>query len=112
MTPAHISSTTKQIKLLEIHTTANHPVQALLAGPGDSNQLRQDRVKELAALETVQRVNLHRMVQRKEEDIRSFLARLSGAAEKCGRLLANDLISLGAERILREAKAANDTKQT
>ena len=34
------------------------------------------------------------------------------AAEKCGRLLANDLISLGAERILREAKAANDTKQT
>ena len=34
------------------------------------------------------------------------------AAEKCGRLLAADLISRGAEKILREAKAANDTKQT
>ena len=83
VTPAHVSSTTKQIKLLEIHTSANHPVQSVPAGPGE---MRQDKMKELEALETVHRVNLHRMVQTKGEDIRSFVARLSGAAELCGRV--------------------------
>ena len=34
------------------------------------------------------------------------------AAEQCGRLLASDLISQGAERILKEAKAANESVQT
>ena len=34
------------------------------------------------------------------------------AAEECGRLLASDLISQGADRILREAKAANESVQT
>ena len=32
------------------------------------------------------------------------------AAERCGRFLAKELISQGAERILAEAKAANDAK--
>ena len=32
------------------------------------------------------------------------------AAERCGRFLAKELISQGAEKILAEAKAANDAK--
>ena len=34
------------------------------------------------------------------------------AAEQCGKLLASDLISRGAEKILQEAKAANESTQT
>ena len=34
------------------------------------------------------------------------------AAERCGQLLASDLISRGAEKILREAKSANESKET
>jgi len=34
------------------------------------------------------------------------------AAERCGRLLASDLISQGAERILKEAKSANESVNT
>ena len=34
------------------------------------------------------------------------------AAEKCGKLLASDLISRGAEKILQEAKSANESKET
>ena len=33
------------------------------------------------------------------------------AAEKCGKLLASDLISRGAEKILQEAKSANEASQ-
>ena len=33
------------------------------------------------------------------------------AAEQCGKLLASDLISRGAEKILQEAKSANESTQ-
>ena len=34
------------------------------------------------------------------------------AAEQCGKLLASDLISRGAEKLLQEAKSANESSQT
>ena len=34
------------------------------------------------------------------------------AAERCGKLLASDLISRGAEKILQEAKSANESTQS
>ena len=34
------------------------------------------------------------------------------AAEQCGKLLASDLIKRGAQKILQEAKSANESKET
>ena len=40
-----------------------------------------------------------------------FMHEALTAAEKCGKLLASDLISRGAEKILQEAKSANEASQ-
>ena len=89
VTPSHICSASKQIKLLEIHSTANHPVQSLAASlttesACQSSQQGQGRARELEAREAVQRVRLHQMVQQPNDTIEGFVARLSGAAKLCG----------------------------